>query len=151
MFPLPALRGIHHLKLAVSDIDVSLDFYERSLGARRIPEADHRRQEDGSLYAVILEIPGLGTLLELRRDPHRADLHRGFDPVTIAVSGRADLDDWDAWLTEHEVLHSPVIIAIQAWLIVIEDPDGNRIRLYTLEQHGPELTVDESNPWIALA
>jgi hypothetical protein len=35
-----------------------------------------------------------------------------------------------------------------AWLIVVQDPDGNRLRLYTLETHGPELKPEEDNPWI---
>jgi hypothetical protein len=30
----------------------------------------------------------------------------------------------------------------------VQDPDGNRLRLYTLETHGPELKPDEDNPWI---
>jgi hypothetical protein len=33
-------------------------------------------------------------------------------------------------------------------LIVIEDPDQNRVRLYTLERHGPELKPDEANEWL---
>jgi catechol 2,3-dioxygenase-like lactoylglutathione lyase family enzyme len=145
---LPPLQGIHHLKVPVSDLDASLTFYQRAFGARRIPEADHRRESDGSLYAYILAVPGLGTALELRLDPERAERHRLFDPVTIAVSDRATLGAWDEYLTAKAILHSEVITAIAAWLIVVQDPDGNRLRLYTLETHGPELKPDEDNPWI---
>ena len=144
----PPLQGIHHLKLPVSDLDASLIFYERAFGGRRIPEADHRRASDGSLYAYILTIPGLGTALELRLDPERAERHRLFDPVTIAVRDRATLAAWDEYLTSQGIVHSEVITAIQAWLIVVPDPDGHRLRLYTLETHGPELTPDEDNPWV---
>jgi hypothetical protein len=115
---LPSLQGIHHLKVPVSDLDASLTF------------------------------PGLGTALELRLDPERAERHRLFDPVTIAVSDRATLGAWDEYLTAKAILHSEVITAIAAWLIVVQDPDGNRLRLYTLETHGPELKPDEDNPWI---
>ena len=144
----PPLQGIHHLKLPVSDLDTSLAFYERAFGARRIPEADHRRVSDGSLYAYILAVPGLGTALELRLDPERAERHRLFDPVTIAVRDRATLGAWDDYLTGQGIVHSEVITAIQAWLMVVPDPDGHRLRLYTLETHGPELTPDEDNPWV---
>jgi catechol 2,3-dioxygenase-like lactoylglutathione lyase family enzyme len=144
----PPLQGIHHLKLPVSDLDTSLTFYERAFGARRIPEADHRRASDGSLYAYILAVPGLGTALELRLDPARAERHRQFDPVTIAVRDRATLAAWDEYLTAQGIVHSEVITAIQAWLMVVPDPDGHRLRLYTLETHGPELTPDEDNPWV---
>jgi hypothetical protein len=37
---LAPLRGIHHLKFEVSDLDRSLHFYELALNASRIPDAD---------------------------------------------------------------------------------------------------------------
>lgn len=37
--------------------------------------------------------------------------------------------------------HSRVLAGLQTWLVVVEDPDGNRFRLYTLEQHGPDAQV----------
>lgn len=147
MTDMPELKGIHHLKMPVSNLATSLDFYERALGARRIAEADHRRG-DGSLFAYILAVPGLDTKLELRLHPQRAKSHAGFDPVTIAVEDRAVLDRWIDYLDQAGVRHSPVITSIQAWIIVIEDPDGNRVRLYTLETHGPELQPDFGSEWI---
>jgi catechol 2,3-dioxygenase-like lactoylglutathione lyase family enzyme len=144
----PELRGIHHLKLPVSDLHASLDFYERALGATRIPQADHFRADDHALYAFILAVPGLGAMLELRLHPERAQSHAGFDSVTISVADRAALTQWDRHLTEQSIPHSPLITAIQAWLIVVEDPDGNRLRLYTEETHGPELPPDEGNDWL---
>jgi catechol 2,3-dioxygenase-like lactoylglutathione lyase family enzyme len=144
----PTIGGIHHLKLPVSDLAVSLAFYERVFGARRIPEADHRRQDDGSLYAYILIVPGLGTLLELRLHPVRARAHAGFDPIILSVADRAALQVWSDHLDALAIPHSPVITAIQAWLMVIEDPDGHRLRLYTDEKHGPEHAPDEDSPWI---
>ena len=145
---MPELKGIHHLKIPVSNLGVSLDFYQRALGARRIPEADHRRP-DGSLFAYILAVPGLGTKLELRLHPLRARSHAGFDPVTIAIEDRAALDQWIDYLDEVGVRHSPAITSIQAWIVVIEDPDGTRLRLYTLEKHGPELQPDHGSEWIS--
>ncbi|XVU28974.1 VOC family protein [Actinoplanes sp. CA-054009] len=143
----PGIDGIHHLKVPVSDLGASLDFYERALGARRIPDLDHRRP-DGALFAYIVEVPNLGTLLELRLDPDRARLHNGFDPVTLLVQDRAALQAWDAHLTRESIAHSPVLTGLQAWLMVVPDPDGTRIRLYTAETHGPELAPDLTNPWL---
>lgn len=144
----PELKGIHHLKIAVSNLDEALKFYEAALNAERIPQFDHKRVSDGALYAYILKVPGLGTALELRLHPERAAKHRGFDPVTISVESRAVLEEWERQLTERGVRHSPVITAIYAWIIVLEDPDGNRLRLYTLESHGPELKPEEDNEWL---
>ena len=144
---LPPLQGIHHVKIAVSDLDRALHFYETVFGAKRIPEADHHRESDGKLYGYILEVPNLGTKLELRLNPKQAEKHRFFDLLTIAVQDRKALEQWGAYLGEKKIPHSPVIVAIQAWIIVVEDPDQNRLRLYTLETHGRDLKPDEDNLW----
>ena len=144
----PPLRGIHDLKFAVSDLDVSLRFYERALGAKHVPELDHMR-DDGTRFAAVIEVPGLGTVLQLRLDPERAARQAMFDPLAIAVDDRASLARWDAALTRLGVLHSPILDAVSGWLIVIQDPDGNRTRLYTLESHGPEVKPATNSPWLA--
>ncbi|MEV4350114.1 VOC family protein [Actinoplanes sp. NPDC049596] len=143
----PRIEGVHHLKVPVSDLQTSLDFYERALGAQRIPEADHIRP-DGSLFAYILRIDNLGTLLELRLNPDRARLHGGFDPMTLLVKDRTALRAWDEHLSQQGIAHSPVLTAMQAWLMVVPDPDNTRIRLYTAETHGPELPPDAASPWL---
>jgi catechol 2,3-dioxygenase-like lactoylglutathione lyase family enzyme len=61
----PPLKGIHHVKFAVSDLDPSERFYAHVFGARRNAAWDHKH-EDGSAYANILEVPGFGPKLELR-------------------------------------------------------------------------------------
>jgi catechol 2,3-dioxygenase-like lactoylglutathione lyase family enzyme len=144
----PPLRGIHDLKFAVSDLDESLRFYERALGAKHVPELDHTR-DDGTRFAVVIEVPGLGAVLQPRLDPERAARQAMFDPLAIAVDDRAALERWDRALTELGVLHSPILDAVRGWLIVIQDPDGNRIRLYTLESHGPEIKPATNSPWLA--
>ena len=143
----PALLGVHHLKFAVSDLDCSLAFYQSALGGQRGAAWGHVHK-DGPRYAVILEVPGLGTKLELRLDPAQAAAQRGFDPATIAVQDRAALAAWADHLDGAGIEHSPVLVAIQAWLVVFTDPDGRRLRLYTMEMHGPELPPDEDSCWI---
>jgi hypothetical protein len=78
----------------------------------------------------------------------RQKRHRRFDALTIAAKDRLALEAWDNLLTDKNIRHSPIITAVQGWLIVIEDPDQNRVRLYTLETHGPELKPDEANEWL---
>jgi catechol 2,3-dioxygenase-like lactoylglutathione lyase family enzyme len=146
---LPPLIGIHHIKIPVSDLDRSLRFYETAFGATRIPQWDHRSEHDGTLYAYILDFPGLGCKVELRLNPRAARRLKYFDTVTIAVKDRATLALWATHLAEKAIPHSPVITAIQAWLIVVEGPDHYRLRLYTLETHGPEVEPDEDNPWLS--
>ena len=47
----PRVLGVHHLKFAVSNLDVSLAWYERVVGAKRVPNLDHIRK-DGSRFAA---------------------------------------------------------------------------------------------------
>lgn len=69
---MPSMMGIHHIKFAVTDPGRSLRFYQTFLSAKRIPAADHRRTNDGPLYAYISEVPGPGCLLDLRLNPEQA-------------------------------------------------------------------------------
>jgi catechol 2,3-dioxygenase-like lactoylglutathione lyase family enzyme len=146
----PSLSGIHHLKVPVSDLDVSLAWYERVLGARRKAESDHHTP-DGSRFAVIVRIPGVPHPVELRHEPRAARGMRGFDPVTFTVRTRQDLRAWAEHLTRLGVDHSPELRGIIGWLLVVRDPDGMAIRLYTEEQHEPdEVNCDYASPWLAM-
>jgi catechol 2,3-dioxygenase-like lactoylglutathione lyase family enzyme len=141
------IAGIHHLKFAVADLARSEAFYQAAFGARRLPEMDHRRP-DGFLFAVILDVPGLGTLLELRLDPEAARAQAHFDPVTLNV---ADVDALEAWIAHFDrcgLPHSPVLTGLVSWIVVVADPDQRRLRLYSRETHGPELPAMFDSPWL---
>ena len=48
------------------------------------------------------------------------------------------------------VAHSGEIVTALAFMLVLEDPDGRRIRLYTREKHGPEIAGQKDHPWMQL-
>jgi hypothetical protein len=92
---------------------------------------------DATVLGVAGTVPGLGdTQLTLRVNPVAAIGCAGFDPVSFAVDGEADIRAWAAHLDTLGVAHSPVIEASIGWLLVFDDPDGINLHLYSLAGHG---------------
>ena len=146
----PSFDGIHHLKFPVADCDRSLKFYEDVFGARRIAQADHR-DADGVIYAYICEVPGLGTSLDLRLSKFHAEGSVRLDPITLNIESRAALAEWVAHLDRLGVPHSGEIPTAFAYMLVIEDPDGRFIRLYTKEKKAADVpSSHKTNPWMQL-
>ncbi|MBS2546403.1 VOC family protein [Catenulispora sp. NL8] len=145
---IPAHAGIHHIKLPVADLERSAKWYSDVLGARRLTELDHHRP-DGTLFAVILDIPGIAGRVELRLDPATAGALHGYDFLTLTVEDRPALDAWAAHLDALGITHSPPIVALAGWLLVVPDPDGLRLRFYTKQPHGlDESAVEFDSPWL---
>lgn len=126
----PAFSGIHHLKFPVGDLPAGIAWFESALGATRLGHLDHL-DRDGRLFAVILQLPGLDVLTELRLAPEAAAGAAGYDPVTFGAADRAALDAWGAHFDALGVPHSPVISGFAGELIELQTPDGIAIRIYT--------------------
>jgi catechol 2,3-dioxygenase-like lactoylglutathione lyase family enzyme len=124
----PALLGLHHLKLPVSDLAASIDWYRRVFDAEYQPQFDHV-DSSGVRYAVILSVPGLPVPLELRWAPTTAATIRGYDPIMLAAESVDVLTAWARHLDAEGVDHSSVITGGAGHLMVLADPDGAYIRI----------------------
>ena len=80
----PVLAGIHHLKLPVTDLARSLEWYRSRLGYQVQVEF----VEQGTLMGYGLAHPAGGPDLGLRLDPDRARAAAGFDYFAIGVPTR---------------------------------------------------------------
>ena len=69
MLETPALAGIHHLKLPVTDLARSRSWYESRLGYQLVAEF----VEEGTLMGIAMDHPNGGPQLALRLDPGRAE------------------------------------------------------------------------------
>ncbi|QIW98286.1 hypothetical protein AMS68_003804 [Peltaster fructicola] len=140
----PPLVGIHHLKFPVADIDSAFAWYVKVFGAKHLEHLDHF--SNGKRYAVELDLSF--AIVELRLSPEQAQKEKKFDPVTFAVQGKADLQQWEKWLDEQGVKHSPVLQGVVGWVLVFEDLDGRFLRLYTFDTHEKTDKPDQDAYWL---
>ncbi len=130
----PEVAGLHHIQFPVSDLDASIAWFGRVLGARHHPAFDHHDAYKVR-YAVILEVPGLPFPVQLRLSHALAEAIVGYEPVTFGAAGRAHLDEWAEHLDACGVEHSGVRRARIGETIDFTSPDGARLRFYTLPPH----------------
>lgn len=126
------ILGLHHVKLAVTDIQRSRAWYERVLDLEPMLEWP---DSQGVVRGVRFREKG-GFALALREDLPLAQAMVGFDPIAILVQGRADVDAWADRLDRLGVAHSPVTAGALGWLISFDDPDGLQLKIYSNDSHG---------------
>ncbi len=125
------LSGFHHVKLPVSDVVRSRDWYTRVLGFT----TDIEFVEDGVLMGVGLARVGMPAGIALRHDPARAAALSGFDAMALRVPSRAEIKPWCARLDDLDEAgepHGGVVTGHRggAVLVGLHDPDDIEIRLY---------------------
>ena len=127
---MPELSRIDHIALTVSDLAVSLSFYENVLNLR--PEAT---LDDGPFVRRLLPIPG-GMHLGLTQ--HDRGSGQPFDPTTpgldhlaFACHSRDELVAWAEHLDALGVGHGDVEDAAYGSALSFTDPDGNALELFT--------------------
>ncbi len=125
---MPDLAAIHHVKIPVSDVRVSSDWYQRVLGLGVAIEFT----EDGVLRGVALDREGGDTSIALRQDPERAAALSGFDLLAIGVPTRDGVRAWADHLDSIDQGHGGIVTGHRGGsvLVGLHDPDGIEIRLY---------------------
>jgi glyoxylase I family protein len=143
MSHLPA-GSIHHLRLAVTDVDRSKAFYTEVLGFDVAidepppPDDEHHDALVDSLQGgVILSHQGMFIGLrpvddERARAADRFDPFRvGLDHISFSVPARADLDEAIRLLDERGVEHGPIreLVPLGISFLAFFDPDGIALEL----------------------
>ena len=128
----PALAGVHHVKLPVTDLSRSREWYESRLGYQLQMEF----VEQGRLMGYALAHPNGGPQLGLRLGPERARAAAGFDYFAIGVPDKEAIDQLAARLTTLGEQHAGVHWASIGWILPeLHDPDGHEVRFYTVVHH----------------
>jgi catechol-2,3-dioxygenase len=131
----PPLAGLHHIKVAATDLDTHLGWYQRVFDASHVPALDHV-DSGGARYAAILEVPGVPVPLELRWAPAAAEALREYDILVLAVDSADELAHWVTHLDTLDVTHSPILTGGAGPVLVMADPDGKFIRLMVVPPEG---------------
>ena len=128
MAPLPAVA---HIALTVTDLAVSVPWYERLLGTKPVLDED-----TAGYHHTVYQLPG-GTLLALHQHPSTTghqdgfDEHRpGLDHLSFGVADRAELKDWQARLEELGVAHGEIADAHYGSALSFLDPDNIALELF---------------------
>jgi catechol 2,3-dioxygenase-like lactoylglutathione lyase family enzyme len=142
----PLLDGIHHVKIPVTDLARSRDWYASRLGYR----VDVEFEEGGRLVGLLLGHPRGGPRLALRLDPGRSAGLADFDFFAIGVPSRTAIEDLARRLTTLGEQHAGVHRATAGWILpLLHDPDGHEVRFYTTEHHtepGPGEVLRVADP-----
>jgi catechol 2,3-dioxygenase-like lactoylglutathione lyase family enzyme len=122
------LSGFHHVKLPVSNVARSRDWYTGVLGFT----TDIEFVDGGVLMGVGLAHAGMAGGVALRHDPERAKALSGFDAVALLVPSREQVHEWITRLDAAGEPHGGLVTGHRggAVLVGLHDPDDIEIRLY---------------------
>ncbi|MGV0787617.1 VOC family protein [Mycolicibacterium sp. XJ2] len=136
----PGITGIHHISITVTDLEASLAWYQRLLGADRLPmKFPHYEREDTG-YGELLIDPRSGVVIGLHtntgNDGNQFDEARtGLDHVALNVASRDELDAWTRRLDELGIEHSGVRAADEPFpfaTVVFRDRDNIQLELFAV-------------------
>jgi catechol 2,3-dioxygenase-like lactoylglutathione lyase family enzyme len=130
------VSAVHHVKIPVSDVIVSRDWYCRAFEL----EVTQEFHEDDRLAGVGLAHPITGAGIALRQDPARAAALAGFDAVALTLGTAHDLDIVLTRLRELGITVGPTLRGRVGLAVDVPDPDGIHVRLFTLATDSPVST-----------
>ncbi|MEP6478723.1 MAG: VOC family protein [Rhodoglobus sp.] len=127
----PAIAGIHHVTLTVTDSEASAEWYRDVLGFEITKHVDQNE-----LHKVMISRPGLFMVLVSHGDQAVpgpfSERRNGLDHLGFALADRAALDEWVAALDAAGVDHSAITQGSTGSLVAFRDPDNVALEFYTL-------------------
>jgi catechol 2,3-dioxygenase-like lactoylglutathione lyase family enzyme len=131
---MPEMTSIHHIAITVTDLDRSVPWYQETLGLTTLMEDLHPA---GDGRYVLLADPSFSVLVGLHVHPTNggerfAEARTGLDHVGFTVADHAELEAWEARLTELGVEHSPFDDQAAYSVVVFRDPDNVQLEFIAM-------------------
>ena len=131
---------MHHLALTVTDIDVSLSWYQETFGVSFVMEAPH----PGGTGMVLGNHQRTLMIVLHRHDANDgqpfSERRTGLDHAGFVVQSRADLEKWQDHLEAHAVARvaeadrpltqSPIADTPYGYVLVFRDPDNIQLEFF---------------------
>ena len=133
----PGLAGINHFSATVTDIDASVEWYQRLFGMNRVPVTFPHYECEDTGYAVLLVEPRSGVAIGLHTNRGNAgesfdECRTGLDHVSFGVASHDELTAWVTRLDELGVEHTGVRDEKEPFpysTVVFRDPDNIQLEL----------------------
>ena len=120
--------AITHVAVTVSDLDVSVPWYDALFGASAVLDED-----TGPFRHVVYSLGG--TLFGLHQfpDPASGDFderRKGLDHVAFGAASRDELSTWEGHLNELGIEHGGIVDAGYGSGLSFRDPDGIALEIF---------------------
>ncbi len=124
--------NLHHIALTVTDIDASVAWYSDLFDFVELVREEH--YGGGGGYGVLIGRPDWSIGIDLSYHPTNTgevfDAARtGLDHVGFTVSDRAELEEWEAKMSDKGIKHSPISDHDWGSSLNFRDPDDMQLQL----------------------
>ncbi|MFD1956922.1 metallothiol transferase FosB [Paenibacillus thailandensis] len=117
------ITGLNHLLFSVSDLDASVAFYERALGAKLLVRGR---------TTAYFDLSGMWLALNEEKDIPRSEILQSYTHIAFSI----EENEFDAWLEKLKALEVNLLPgrerdARDKKSIYFTDPDGHKFELHT--------------------
>ena len=136
----PGITGVHHFSVTVRDIEASAAWYQRLLGADRLPMKFYHYEREETGYGVLLVDQRSGLVIGLHTNTANDgkpfdEACTGLDHVGFNVCTREELEAWASWLDKLGIEHSGIRDGDEPFAfatLVFRDPDNIQLELFAI-------------------
>jgi hypothetical protein len=125
----PAVVGLHHLRVPVSDVMCGRDWYSTVFDF----ESWLTFEEEDRVVGVVV-IHESGVTVGLHHAPELARSLEGFCLIALSVGDSMDLSRWCTRLDTMGTNHTSPAQGHLGWHVEVSDPDGLVVQLHTIGQ-----------------